>query len=73
MSEWQPIETAPRDQYVLLFGRQLPHDMLRVEGDLILAGYWSDLDEAWCCIGSLWNGPFYKPTHWRPLPEPPAA
>lgn len=65
MSEWQSIETAPRDgshflaydpehgRVVLLFGERADDGT-----DL-----WEDtVQEYW---------PFYKPTHWMPLPEPP--
>lgn len=60
MTEWEPIDTAPKDnQLVLLYEegriytgrRRVPHD------------YWD------------WNGEedggFGKPTHWMPLPSPP--
>jgi hypothetical protein len=72
MTEWQPIETAPRDgTSVLLFATQNPHDMVDYKGAQVLSGYWCQLDEAWCSTGSTWTGPFYDPTHWMPLPEPP--
>ena len=73
--EWQPIETAPRDGFILLYGSMIPDsgsDELRIESPLAFAGYWDDLDDAWCSIASSWRGPFYEPTHWTPLPEPPA-
>lgn len=74
--EWQPIETAPRDDVVLLFGRL---DPLRLQGvkygsletPFRAAGYWGDIDGAWCTVGSTWEGPWMLPTHWMPLPPPP--
>lgn len=73
MGEWQPIETAPRDgSSVLLFGEQEPHFAIGAQGSFVFSGYWDMMDEAWCSTASLWNGPFYKPTHWTPLPSSPA-
>ena len=72
---WQPIETAPKDQSVLLYGKSddtftsevsFPHPV-------VFSGYWCSLDGAWCTTGSSWVGPFMKPTHWQPLPEPPSS
>ena len=70
---WQPIETAPRDQALILFGSQRPHDMVFMAGPSVFAGYWDIIDGAWCATGSTWAGPFYDPTHWMPLPPPPEA
>jgi hypothetical protein len=56
--DWQPIETAPRDgRWVQTYGPDTG----------ISDGYQLD---AWPCDEDGWNG---KPTHWRPLPAPPAA
>jgi hypothetical protein len=57
MSNWQPIETAPRNVELLLYypalraGRMSPGAMLKV--------------------GRTWDLPSRQPTHWMPLPEPP--
>jgi hypothetical protein len=63
---WQPIETAPRDgEHVLLFGI-LKHDQANI-------GFWYD-GEWWSwCHPRLPMGPGGNPTHWQPLPAPPAA
>ncbi len=66
MSEWQPIETAPKDgTEILVF----------IDGNIFQAHQDEQLD--WCmpfakahgcgCCG--WNDD--KPTHWMPLPPPP--
>jgi hypothetical protein len=57
MSEWQPIETAPRDQFVDLWHR----DGFRVCGQ-----WWDDEYSHWgCCLDDSYF------THWMPLPDPP--
>jgi hypothetical protein len=57
--DWQPIETAPRDgTEILVWGGG--HDVASV--------WWQDGDE------DVWfNGDvIVHPTHWMPLPKPPA-
>lgn len=75
---WQPIESAPRIEVVLLAGFLKPHpddEHLHCGLDQIkrVTGYWDDVDEAWAPVGSTWVGPWFEPTHWRPLPAPPVA
>lgn len=71
MRDWQPIDTAPKDKHILLFGMQRPMPQLYAKIPQVFSGYWDNIDEAWCSDGSTWEGPFYDPTHWMPLPEPP--
>jgi hypothetical protein len=65
MSEWQPIETAPKngdDILVYAFGNCMLVVCFDAENEL---HPWMRLD-----------GPSYHkdaPTHWMPLPEPPAG
>lgn len=68
MSDWQPIETAPRDGTTVLAGAQgrdghLWHPLpLR-----FLDGRWrADFAEGG------WRSIDPQPTHWMPLPEPPS-
>lgn len=57
-TQWQPIETAPMDEC-----------MLMLIGPLGLAfGRWSLKYECW--LNSTFGGTIY-PTHWQPLPKPP--
>lgn len=65
--EWQPIETAPKDgTVVLLAGCRKPVAAAWLEDEI---DYWHVDDNK--------RGPFALrgpgPTHWMPLPKPPAA
>jgi hypothetical protein len=66
MSEWQPIETAPKDgTAVLLFDRTNKDSP---DGSGIDFGFYYNDAVRW-----LWacDGCEAKPSHWMPLPEPP--
>lgn len=81
MSEWQPIETAPKDE--------VGPTVLLWNGESMGTGYWNawardDLgrvigleeeDPAQFADRWLWTGEGFEvlpsPTHWMPLPEPP--
>lgn len=58
MSEWQPIETAPKDTYVLLWCDEA--------SDVPMVGYFGNRWEL-----AHADGDPFMPTHWMPLPEPP--
>ena len=67
MSAWQPIETAPKDgTRILAYGLERKRywivDVVRWHqpGNPVHDGFW---------IGTHYT---IKPTHWMPLPEPPA-
>jgi hypothetical protein len=67
---WQPLETAPEDEYILI----------AATGGQIGMGFWTDEGD-----GKVWgwsipamNGgeylrPSLVPTHWMPLPKHPTA
>jgi hypothetical protein len=74
MSEWRPIETAPKDGAMILLA----------SADWVDTGCWrKELngadDEGWTCFQiESWAYEEYAycipdPTHWMPLPEPPAV
>ena len=75
---WQPIQTAPKDGTILVFGKPTA---LVINGDTLVsfnkpAAYtaaWDEIDDAFCVSGGSWLGPFIEPTHWMLLPEPPDA
>lgn len=60
MSEWQPIETAPKDGTELLcYVRNKSHGDIYDIAEWWNGGWWWD----WCD----------DPTHWMPLPPAPAT
>jgi len=86
MNEWQPIETASKEQ---MDGCASGHDVLlyfpeALELDRIRIGFWygssamSDEEDEnnWFVVGED-DGPAFKiygePTHWMPIPMPPAT
>ncbi len=68
MTEWQPIETAPKDGtnvLVIVVEHPESHCVLRHQD-----GQWLN-DEFFDVISGeqvIW----YEPTHWMPLPDPPS-
>lgn len=60
---WQPINTAPKDETTVLLG----WDYLQIVG---LAYWHTERDDWWALDGDT---SYYtkNPTHWMPLPEPP--
>lgn len=61
MSEWQPIETAPRDG-----SKVLAYDPGWCGGTMAIARWWDGEFRT----GNLPGEEMY-PTHWMPLPPPP--
>jgi hypothetical protein len=66
--EWQPIETAPIEQRILLF---CPRDP--IDGDPVFVGIYDTTNVR---DGNHWHNDegYYlehPPTHWMPLPNPP--
>ena len=63
---WQPIETAPKNAYVLLFVD------IAIGPPLIVQGCWFEVDRrdrGWIDT----NGNVVPVTHWMPLPSPPTG
>lgn len=70
MSEWQPIESAPKDNPILLYVVQRPDMYCEAVGEPdgwqhMDVGYWDPIERDWV----TWHSG--DPTHWMPLPEPP--
>ncbi len=70
---WKPIESAPKDRRILLFGQMRPVEGLRMKGPEVFTGYYDEIDSAWCGSGATASGPWYDPTHWMELPSPPLS
>lgn len=68
-SQWRPIETAPKDGTSILicgFGGANKYFVADVKWN---EGEWCLFDPA----EDLYSWPCYGPSHWMPLPAPPAA
>jgi hypothetical protein len=63
MTEWQPIETAPKDGSLILSWDN-PY-MIVVSWDT------DPRDEGGQCWKINYSGDWMTPTHWMPLPAPP--
>lgn len=86
MSEWQPIETAPKDGTLILVAGPVI-DSSDVAGYVpwketyVVLAWWEgscwlgcfgDYHDTGCPIcGGWFEYPVVWPTHWMPLPEPP--
>jgi len=71
MSEWQPIETAPKMKVLLLWAAtDIAYNGVILNWKMA-TGSWSSGHEAWIWDGRLLASYEVQPTHWMPLPEPP--
>jgi len=75
MSEWRPIETFNYEAERQRQGSIFPYVIAwapgrRVQPISYWGGEWHDID-----VGEQYDGdPLgWEPTHWRPLPDPPAV
>lgn len=72
MSEWLPIDSAPLERDVLLFGEAIVWAG-SMPFEVITPGGWDPDREMWLCL--LYNDKgepiYFSPTHWMPLPECP--
>lgn len=57
LTEWQPIETVPSGDVILYYPKQTGRNAL----------------SEWIRTGTPADTPRRKPTHWIPLPKPPAV
>ena len=61
MTEWQPIETAPRDGTEILAAQLVRETEWIRQVCVFFAGEWM----------VSWDHRSMDPSHWMPLPEPP--
>ena len=72
---WQPIETAPRDDTLILLYAPIEH---RYTHERDWTAWCDSWDEKWRWTGNApefesWSYLSAGPTHWMPLPEPPVT
>lgn len=67
MSDWQPIETAPKDGSWFLAYSLRGQNGVRMSWG---RGYHGDL--GWCSKDYFWHQSTHNFTHWMSLPESPA-
>ena len=85
MTEWRPIETAPRDGTPVLLYIPGENSWNRLDGtpDMVV-GIWTnfsmetgwfsdcgDVDQGYESTGAYFVHDTHNPTHWMPLPSPP--
>lgn len=65
MSQWQPIETAPIGDFILIYGEDAGEPR-------VYAAFYDDDDwfDSEASSKSLTSFGWF-PTHWMPLPDPP--
>lgn len=76
---WQPIETCPRDEWVLLLGEPLGDNGQRYavgRCSEIVSEWWEQVSDRRKELQSRteikWDvDGIYDPSHWMPLPPPP--
>lgn len=68
MSKWHPIETAPTDQWILVYEPSNYSPVLAVMLDE--DGIWYEGEYGRAIMGVNWMSDIGA-THWMPLPEPP--
>ena len=66
MSEWQPIESAPLDEPVLVWDGQVT---VAKQTHYKHGNRWW----VWDTYGFCEDGEIYEPSHWMPLPSPPTS
>lgn len=71
MSEWKPIETAPKDRWILL---AFPNRVVAYATWIEDSGHLGQFDERSGWFG-YWQGygfmSMHSPSHWRDLPNAP--
>jgi hypothetical protein len=69
MTDWQPIETAPRDGMEIIGVMKSYHPSYGIPFSPTLTWFLGDKWRYYDRV--LEEVDWYEPTHWRPLPQPP--
>lgn len=70
--QWQPIDTAPKDGTSILLGRFTGNPKEQHEGLQAVDWYRTPAKDAGFIGFGKFNAQYWPPTHWMPLPPPPA-
>ena len=75
MNNWQPIETAPKDAVKTTSFHDYGPSILvwPAFGEVTCARWWQSRQEKTHCNFIDDGGNAVHPTHWMPLPSPPAG
>lgn len=71
MSEWQTIDTAPKDGRRILVGRFDPKGSDHHPNNIIAVDFWHTRRSYSFEGFGQFNDQFWPATHWMELPEPP--
>lgn len=78
MSDWQPMETAPKDgRHLLLFGWYVyPVDYYeKQKSPIVISGQWwvspHSQEGFWIAVSERETCEIFHATHWMPSPPPP--
>ena len=76
-AEWQPIETAPKDGRTIQLGKVGREHVYSAQWELEPGWAWKGVSPCWAVY--MADDDYYSfyldaewPTHWKPLPAPPA-
>ena len=75
MTEWQTIETAPKDGTRVRLAHEQDKSSMKVDGIFQTIGQFNgrawELNSFFVIPGGRYGHMSYSPTHWMPLPLPP--
>lgn len=71
---WQPIETAPKNRDIFVWGSAeiSPHSRPRAGSEVLHMVFWDDHLETWTAVEAGEECYVPSPTHWMPLPSLPS-
>jgi len=83
MNKWKPIETAPKDRYILVYAPVNINSIITGDYSIhqVVMAKWDNYFNSFCVFGTFKQGESERSswtaidvrnaTHWMPLPEPP--
>lgn len=70
MTEWQPIESAPKDRPILVWGPPEDDSPKQIRAQCVVA-FWCACLSEWHLADADEEPTWIGITHWMPLPDPP--